>query len=132
MAELNKDRQATRSTKSFYGQKLMSPASRSRCVHVAAVSRVSVSASHGRCCAAPRCALPGHPLRPDWLTPCTCALADDEEELPPARKVFIHNVGGYLGANLSKAFAAIEGERFEVIGTLKPDGVKPRTVALIV
>jgi len=59
-------------------------------------------------------------------------MGDDEEELPPARKVFIHNVGGYLGANLSKAFAAIEEERFEVIGTLKPDGVKPRTVSRVV
>jgi len=59
-------------------------------------------------------------------------MGDDEEELPPPRKVFIHNVGSYLGANLSKAFGEIEEERFEVIGTLKPDGVKPRSVAKVV
>ena len=46
--------------------------------------------------------------------------------------MFIHNVGSYLGANLSKALAGNEEERFEVIGTLKPDGVKPRSVARIV
>jgi len=58
-------------------------------------------------------------------------MADEEEEcLVPKRKVFIQNVSGYIGRNLSKRFSAAD---FEVLGTLKSEGdVKPLSVARIV
>ena len=50
----------------------------------------------------------------------------DEEELAPARKIFVHNVGAYFGSNLCKKLEAGE-DRFEILGTLKgPEEVKPR------
>ena len=60
-------------------------------------------------------------------------MAEEEEELAPARKIFVHNVAQYLGSNLSKRIAASEDEKFEIIGTLgSPSDVKPRWVSRVV
>jgi len=57
-------------------------------------------------------------------------MADDEEEVAPKRKVFIQNVSGFIGGNLSKKFAA---DSFEVLGTLKSESdPKPLTVSRVV
>ena len=55
----------------------------------------------------------------------------DEDE-GPARKVLILNAGEYVGANLSKRFAASEDAKFEVLGTLKPGAPKPHAVKRVV
>ena len=44
-------------------------------------------------------------------------MGDEEEEKAPPRKVLVLNVGQYVGANVSKRFAASEDDNFQVIGT---------------
>ena len=58
-------------------------------------------------------------------------MADDDDEEPqPKRKVFIQNVSGFLGGNLSKRFAA---DSFEVLGTLKSaSDPKPLAVSRVI
>jgi len=63
------------------------------------------------------------------LVCCPSPMADDEEEVAPKRKVFIQNVSGFIGGNLSKKFAA----EFEVLGTLKSaSDPKPLAVSRVV
>ena len=45
------------------------------------------------------------------------AMGDEEEEKAPPREVLVLNVGQYVGANVSKRFAASEDDNFQVIGT---------------
>ena len=56
-------------------------------------------------------------------------MADDEGETA-VKKVFVQNVSGYIGGNVSKRFAA---DQYEVIGTLKsPADPKPLAVSRVV
>ena len=59
-------------------------------------------------------------------------MADDEEQAP-ARKIFVHNCGEFVGSNIAKKFSSSTDDNFEVIGTLRsPSDAKPRWVSRVV
>ena len=59
-------------------------------------------------------------------------MADDEEQAP-ARKIFVHNCGEFVGSNIAKKFSSSADDNFEVIGTLRsPSDAKPRWVSRVV